>query len=126
LNAALVPDPKVKAALVALNLTNEMLVHPGVSVTLQVDLPDDIRQKVTDDLKASLQKNGVTVAEGQPVKLVASTEEGKEKEITYAPWAVARLPGNVPNSTKVNVHELVYHLRFVADDGGTIWEHSST
>lgn len=120
------PDDKVRAALAQVNFDNQMAVHPGVSVSLEVNLPDDIKEKVTTALKATLQKNGVTVADGQPIKLVAMTEPGKTREMSYVPAMFAHLPGNVPNTTKINVTELISRLTFVGADGAKLWERSST
>jgi hypothetical protein len=115
------PDPKVAAALSKIKFDDQMAIHPGVSVSLQVDLPDDIKEKVTTTLKATLARNGLTVADGQPIKLVASTEQGKAREMKYVPSMFAHLPGNVPNTTKMNVNELIQRLSFV-DGDHKLWE----
>lgn len=120
--SVLLPDDKVRAALGQVNFDQIMAVHPGVSVSLEVTVPEDIKQKVTTALKATLQRNGITVAEGQPIKLVASTEQGKSIEMSYVPWMFAHLPGNVPNTQKVTVSEIICRLGFVGADGKKLWE----
>jgi hypothetical protein len=120
------PDKDMLAALNGLNLSKEMAVHPGMSVSLDVNLPDQTRDKVIAHLKAALQANGVSVADNQPIKLAATTEQGQSREMAYAPWMLAHLPGNTKNVTRVTVNDLIYRISFVGSDGRKIWEHSAT
>jgi hypothetical protein len=55
-----------------------MLLRPGMSVSLDVsvDGPEEQRKGTADLLTAELRRNGITVAEGQPVKMVARVDNG--------------------------------------------------
>src|SRR5205085_10031602 len=52
-----VPDAKVREALAKLNVSTELAVKPGSSVSLEVQLPDEIKETVSETLKAVLAKN---------------------------------------------------------------------
>ena len=99
-----------------------MLVGPGTSVSLDVNLPDDIREKVTTALKARLQGNGVIVADGQPIRLVASTEQGKSREISYRTMGGPQFGPGAKAATTITANELISRLQLIGPEGKPLWE----
>ncbi len=118
-----VPHEGALALAKQLNGDDLLLLKPGASASLEVNLPGvtaEEQQRVTDHLKKELARIGVTVADGQPVKVVASTSPGKSEERQYRPVGAPRWG---PTS-KVTVTEQKARLAIEAA-GKTVWESST-
>jgi hypothetical protein len=91
---------------------------PGSAVSLEVniDAPQDIKDSVTDALTKKLEANQMKVSAGAAVKLVASTEQQKPQEKTYRGFGGKR-------ETITDVPTVLW-LRFVVNDK-TAWETST-
>lgn len=115
LASATLPEARVTAAVAALDMTQIMVIRPGVQVSLSVSLSCDEtkRQKIVDGLTASLQKNGMTIAEGQPIQLAVSEGAGDSKEISYR---LMGQPGSV--TTTVSAKKISIDLTV---DGQVAW-----
>jgi hypothetical protein len=83
---ARLPHPGVEQTLkTALKDPNFFILKSGASVSLNVDGIADASEKpkVLASLTSKLQRNGVGVAANAPLVLTASTETGKDREISY-------------------------------------------
>lgn len=121
LASAPVVDASVKAAVDALR-DGDALVRPGSKVSLEINLsaPEEMRQKIVAHLTRELTDNGVVVADGQPVKLLASAAAGDSQEMVYR--QIGR--GPMSEGQKINVTQTKYKLAFAAD-GKDVWELNS-
>jgi hypothetical protein len=79
LNFFALPHPAAAKHAASLDPRNLMAVQPGSKVSLEINFqgPPEARQKVEANVRQQLQRNGVTVAEGQPVRLLVSSGEGE-------------------------------------------------
>lgn len=119
MNVAL-PDEAAKKAIGAVK-AEELAVRPGMKVTLEVSTASNdeaTRKKVTDALVKRLKENGLTVADGQPVRLVASVTTKGGKEMKY------RRMGRLGDET-VQTTEFDARLAFEVD-GQVAWESQTT
>jgi outer membrane protein assembly factor BamB len=112
------PDEPVRRAAAAANPDNDLLVRPGATVSLDVNVVGDIREKSTAGIRQRLTENGVTVAvaNNAPLKLVAQTAPGETREIEYR--AFGALGGNA----KVSATGMKYLIAFQTADGKVLWE----
>src|SRR5262249_28488968 len=81
-----IPQPGGKEALQkALADPSFFVLKPGTTVKVNLDgLPDPAeREKVRSALEARLKANGFQVGPDGAIELVATTEVGKEREVTY-------------------------------------------
>ncbi|HEX4796321.1 MAG TPA: Tudor-knot domain-containing protein [Humisphaera sp.] len=116
------PDPAAREAAAAVDVEHEFAIHPGMKVSLDVRLSGDARQKVYDSLKKRLADNGLTIADGQPMKVVAYTENGEEHQMEYRSFGFNR---GGPGLTKMNVRDIKNILAIQTQDGKSIWERQS-
>jgi len=116
--------PHDEAAAVAAGLDAESLlaVKPGASVSLEIQLEatDEQRETIRQSLTAKLQQNGMKVAPGQPIQLVARVVPGATKEIEYRSFGVP--PWG--KGDKVTYTEQRCELAFVVD-GQVAWQAAS-
>jgi hypothetical protein len=112
------PDDQAKRAIDGIKLEEQLLVHAGSRVSLDVSVPGDLQEKVTQSLTAHLKANGVTVVEAQPVKLIARTEPGQTREIHYRHF------GAFPSArdATISVTETKFRLAFETSDGKVLWQ----
>ncbi len=121
LTSVTVPDPKVASA----DQHTEdaaFAVQPGSRISLEVNVNGsaDDRQKVIDRLTRQLQANGVTVADGLPVKLVAETKAGETHSQTYRSMGF----GGDGHTETVTSTSTIFSLSFVVDSK-PVWTTSS-
>lgn len=104
-----------------------MVLRPGVTVTLEVSIdgPADQQKATRDALAAQLAKNGIAVADGQPIKIVAKTENGATKTQAFKSTAIARPGFQQPEVGEVSVTEKITRV-YVEMGGKKAWEDSST
>ncbi|HEX8915123.1 MAG TPA: hypothetical protein VF796_22420, partial [Humisphaera sp.] len=116
--AVLPTDAARKAIAAAPPADADMLLRPGMSVTLDVAVAGDDQQvkAAVDAVTAQLKRNNVTVADGQPVRVVLRTEDGKTTEQTFRSIG----PGGGGTQT-VSVTEKITRV-FVEADGQVAWE----
>lgn len=120
LASAALPDAAATAALAKVTPESIAALGPGGKVTLEVNLPDDIKPAVTKALTAKLAANGVTVAPEQPLKFVADFSQGKDLiQVGYHNEA-----GTVRNTatTKIKIRSVVTLLRVVDDSNTVLWQ----
>lgn len=115
------PDDSVKGILAAVG-EPRMAIKPGMSVSLDVSVDGSVQDKVVEALTAKLKQNGLTVAENQPLKLVARSEPGESREITYRKMGV----GAFGQTEKLSVQGLKQSLAFQDDGGKVLWQRAGT
>lgn len=124
LTSIVLPDEHVRAALGnKAVLAEQMAVRPGGAVSLEVTVPDNIKEKVTRSLRANLLLNGLSISDGQAVKLVASCDSGKSQEMVYGKGMFFLPMGQPPaDAVHMTVSTMIEHLAFVDSDGHVLWE----
>jgi hypothetical protein len=93
-----------------------LVLRPGTNVGLDVstDAPGDLRQKITEHLTKQLQGMGVNVGGGGgTVRVVARSETGETKPITYHIFGRGQQTVNVTGK----IHKLT-----VEENGKVVWE----
>lgn len=118
---ARLPHPGVTDMLEkALADPNFFILKAGATVRINVDaLPDPAeREKARAALTAKLQANGCQAGSNGALELVASTEVGKEREITYQTMGM----GFQRKTYKFREH--ISRIKFVYQ-GQTVWETAS-
>jgi WD40 repeat protein len=119
--AAQLPQPSANAALAKAIADPEFFVlKPGATIKVVVNgLSDPSRQgPVTDALAGKLAAIGAKAGPGGTLELVATTEVGKQREITY------RTMGRGFGAQSYKVQEYISRVKFVYQ-GKTAWESSS-
>jgi hypothetical protein len=119
---ATIPQPAVTQALQqALTDPNFFVLKPGKTVKLNVDgLPDaDQRAKVRAALEAKLKARGFQVGPDGTIELVAATEVGKEREVSYRSIGMG-----LRGIKTYKVREYIARVKFVSQ-GLTAWEASA-
>ena len=113
------PHPPVRERATALPANDVLVVRPGAKISLDFDFdgPADMREKAEQNVRDQLRQNGVTVAEGQLVRLLVSSKPGKTKEIGYG--SGSRLRG--PEET-LSVTEQIHRVAFLSGGGTVLWE----
>lgn len=116
-----VPDTAAQSALGKLP-QGETLVRDGskVALSVEVNAPEDVRQKIVKHLTKQLEAAGVTIADGQPVTLKATSATADSQEMSY------RRIGGAPSDAgeKVSVTRTRHSVAFVFE-GKPAWELSS-
>lgn len=116
--SAKIPSQQVIAAAAKMDPEKAFVIKPGVSVTLEVNLGDAERTRVASEtLTKQLAANGMKVADGQPIKLIASVTPGESKEIRY------RMFGQMSDMTGSFAEETL-SVEFQVD-GKKAWQTSS-
>jgi hypothetical protein len=109
---AMAADPRVPA-----------LLRAGGKVSLQLDLngppkdPEGYRKALTDGLTTRLRAVGVTVADGQPVRLVVSVQEGDTGETVELLKMFPAAGDNSSASRTIAIKKLEYQLSIVDPQG---------
>jgi hypothetical protein len=119
------PNEKMRTVLKGIKFADEFAVHPGASMSIEVSLPDPLGEKTMTALKNGLTNNGVIVAEGQPLKVTATTEQGQSREISYRTMGAPRFGPFAGGETKMDVNEVIQKLTIVDADGKKLWERVS-
>ncbi len=112
------PHPEARRVAEGLDPDSLLAIKPGVRVSLEINVqasPDE-RRKIAESLTSRLEKNGVTVAPGQPIKLVARTAPGETQQIEYSEHIGFNRP-----VAKVSVTDKKCELAFVVN-GRTAWQ----
>jgi len=116
------PDDVARSATASLNVDEILAIRPGtpVSLDIQIDADPATRREIEDALLARLQKSGLRVAPGQPLKFVARTLLGKTYNTTYS-GSFGQKETRVQVTDKVSVLELVgtgpalWHAQWVSE-----------
>jgi hypothetical protein len=121
--AELPTDAARKAAKAnAANADANLLIKPGATVSLDIQLSGSQEQikSATDAINAQLKQAGIKIADNQPVKVAARTEDGKTIE---RKWQVRNFgPGaGLPTEETVSVTEKITRF-YVESDGKVAWE----
>lgn len=88
LTSVVLPTPEMRQAAATMKVAEMLAVSPGTKVSLDVNLDrPEVVQQVKEALTARLKKNGVIVAENQPVHLVASSSPGESRDHLHVLWA---------------------------------------
>jgi hypothetical protein len=117
-----IPQPGVKEALAkALTDPNFFVLKPGTTVKVNVDgLPDaGEREKARAELEKRLKAHGFKVGPEGTIELVAATEVGKAREVSYR--SIGR---GFPAVKSYKVREHIARVKFVYQ-GLTAWEAST-
>ncbi len=123
---AQVPPPGAQEALAkAARDPNFFIFKPGVTVSIDVNgIPDaSQRPSVLQSLTANLAKNGVKVAAGSPVTVVASLEQGKEQEIAYRSFGAGRQVERFKVRPWMSRLKIVYEGKAAWDSGASSMPH---
>ena len=97
---------------------NVLAVRSGTRVSLEIttDAPEEQRQTIEQRVAKQLRDNGITVADGQPVRLALSTTPGESRQVSFSD----RSPFG-PVAATISVTELV-HRAVLTVDGVVAWE----
>jgi hypothetical protein len=79
---AKLPHAQALRAAEAIGAQAEMLLKPGVKVSLRVDLSEE-QQEITDALTARIKEAGLVLADNQPMVFRASLEQGTSTQQEY-------------------------------------------
>lgn len=113
-SVALPDEPAIKAAR-AFKPEDYFAITAGAKVSIELNFaaPDDVRASTLNALRATLEKNGLVVADGQPIRLVATTEDKPGQPITYQRigQGAETVPGTI---TEMRLSWLI--------DGAKAWE----
>lgn len=112
------PEQQVRDTLAVVGRPR-LVFKPGMSVALEVHVDASKQQQVVDRLTAQLKDNGITVAENQPIKLVAKDEPGPDYQAKYNSFGVRRPPETF------SVHQVNFSVQIVDADGKALWARST-
>ena len=115
------PDESVAGVLASAG-DPKLALHPGMNVSLDVNVDGSIRQQVTDALTASLKTNGISLAANQPIKLLAKDEPGQTREVEYRRIGF----GARGQMDKISVQETKRLLQIAGADGKPLWQRGGT
>jgi hypothetical protein len=121
------PTADALALAKTLNADDLLLLKPGVKValSLNVDLPPGDREQVEAGLKKQIAQNQLVLDDASPIRIVASTEQGKTREESYTPigagpFAPAQKVSITPTITKLAIEvegKKAWETRSVAEAG---------
>jgi hypothetical protein len=116
----LLPTDDAKAAAAGLRPEANLVVKPGASVALRVNIngSDEEQQKVRDALLKRIKEARLVAAEGSKLVLEAGTESGESREMTYTPFG---LRGEKQTTTFT---EQISRVRLLEDDK-VLWQSST-
>jgi hypothetical protein len=116
------PHPAARQRAAALDAKDVMVVRPGAKVSLDVqfDGPPEARQKAEARARAELERNGVTVADGQPVRLLISSAPGETKDLGYGRTNLRT--GRREVEETVSVTQQLYRVALLAGEKTVLWE----
>jgi WD40 repeat protein len=120
---AKIPHPAVKTALEkAQRDPNFFVIKPGTAVRIDVSGIGDAakRDQAAAGLTERLKAAGCTVSANSPVELLASTDGGKEREITYTTMGM-RFGPRAGGGETFKIREYFSRLEF-RSQGQKIWE----
>ena len=119
LASTVLPHPAAKKATADLKPEEYLAVRPGVSVSVEINVeaPGDGQEQVTKSIKSKLMANGLTIADGRPIKFVATTTPGETREIVYHGFGMG-------GGGKVSAQEKKLRVAFEME-GKTLWENVS-
>jgi WD40 repeat protein len=126
LTGAVLPHPTAQKTVAAMAAPN-LLVKPGDTVSLEVAFEgtDEQRKKIADQITVQLKRNGISVADNRPVKLIARTEQGKTDTRTYqrTTFGVGGPPSR--ETETVSVTEKITRIYFEFN-GVVAWENRTS
>lgn len=118
LYSVLIPHDNARRTAAALDAEKLLVVRPGTPFSLDVRVEgsveeqENVRQAITKGLESA----GMTVADGQPLVVQATTEVGASREITY------RKAGSIDRQgDKATTTDQICRLTLV-ENGKQIWE----
>lgn len=115
------PDAQVGAK-IASSGEPKLALKPGMSVSLDVQVPTSIQQQVIDSITSKLKENGVTIANNAPVSLTVKDEPGETREISYR-----RIGFRAFGQTdKVRVKEIKRSIAISIGDQTPAWQRGGT
>ncbi len=116
------PPPEAESAIKGLDSEELLIVKPGASVSIDVQIPEDsfLAEDVKNALRTALENAEMKVAENQPLKIVARMTHGETQQVRYHLFGrFGRDPGET-----VSVTNRVYDLE-LQQDGVTIWKRNA-
>jgi hypothetical protein len=123
LTSVTIPGDEVKRAAATIKPEEMWAAQSGTSVTLDAGgLPGDISAKATAALRSKLEANGFKIADGQPIRVVATVEAGKPQEIQYRKFGESPFGGG----TKISATPQTMKVAFVDAENKTLWQRQST
>lgn len=124
LSSLTIPESSIANRLDDKSLDAKVAVKPGMTVSLQVGITDPpeapgIANQIRDTVDAGARTNGLTVQDGQPLKLVASATVANGQGMMEM-----QIFGSTPGQpSKVSVQPKTLTLRLAYElNGKTIWE----
>ncbi|HEX8323010.1 MAG TPA: hypothetical protein VF595_03775 [Tepidisphaeraceae bacterium] len=118
LTSAVLPDAAAKKA--TADFAGGPLLKAGDSVSLDIAIEGDEKEReaATASIKKQLARDGLKVAEGQPVRLVARTENGKTTQETWRRMGGPMFGGG---QETVEITERITRI-YYEDHGKVVWE----
>lgn len=100
--------------------------YPGMSVSLSINVGGDLQEKVTQSITLALQGRGMKIADGQPVRVEASTSSGESKSVTYQKTVWGQFGPPSHETETVTITPTISRIAIIDASGKTLWETSST
>ena len=117
------PHPAARKHAASLRVNDLLLIRPGakVSLDIQFDGPPEAREKAEARARAELTQHGVTVADGQPVRLLISSKAGETKQIGYGRTMFGPGGRREPEET-LSVTEQIHRVALLVGEKTVVWE----
>jgi hypothetical protein len=109
---------EVLAAAKRLNPDEILALKPGAKVSLDIQISGEEKTKAEEAIRAELEKNGIEVADGQPLQLAARIVTGDTQTEEYGRHAFSR------DTQQVTLTEKRYEVELTID-GETVWKQTS-
>jgi hypothetical protein len=109
--------PEVLANSAPIEAGQVLAVQPGAKVTLEVSIDGEQGQRADQALRAAIERCGMEVADGQPLRLRAQIVTGQTATEEYGQTAVSR--------EQVSLTGKYYSVELVMD-GKPLWKHAET
>lgn len=120
--STVLPDAKANEVIAGGTGGATIVLKPGSKVSLELNVPESIQAKALETLKAKLAANGVTVVDNEPLRFVATSEQGKSREMSYKTIG----PRFGQPAEKVTVNEVIYKLQLLDQNGAILWQQHAT
>lgn len=121
--AVTLPHDDAKKASAQLAAGTNLVVKPGMKISIEANVvgDDNFRKSVIDALTQRATHAGLTVAEGQNLRLVATTSEKESRTVEYR---IIRFGGGGPAQESATIPSYECKLELIAD-GQTVWDVST-
>jgi len=111
-------NEKVTNASASLDAESILALKPGAKVSLDISLGGEDQAKAKKSLRAALEKNGVVVADNQPLRVRAQVVSGRSTTQEYGRFAFSG------DRETVTLTERLYEVELTLD-GQSLWKYAT-